>query len=52
LVIRQLEVETWGWTLALATFQVVAYAALIVAFRVVHPAELRPLMGNLLRIKG
>jgi O-antigen/teichoic acid export membrane protein len=52
LVIRQLQVETWVWTIALAAFQVAAYAALIVAFRVVHPAELRPLMGNLLRVKG
>jgi O-antigen/teichoic acid export membrane protein len=52
LIIRQLQVETWGWTLALAVLHVAAYAALIVAFRVVRPAEIRPLMGNLLRVKG
>jgi O-antigen/teichoic acid export membrane protein len=52
LVIRQLPVETWGWTLALAAMQVAGYALLIVAFRVIHPAELRPLMVNLLRVKG
>src|SRR5688572_28568125 len=52
LVIRQLQVETWVWTLGLATLHVAAYAALIVAFRVVRPAEIRPLMGNLLRVKG
>jgi O-antigen/teichoic acid export membrane protein len=52
LVIRQLPVETWGWTVALAAMQVAGYALLIVAFRVIHPAELRPLMVNLLRVKG
>ncbi|HEX6791996.1 MAG TPA: oligosaccharide flippase family protein [Candidatus Krumholzibacteria bacterium] len=52
LVIRQLQVETWVWTLALAAIHVAAYAALILAFRVVRPAEIRPLMGNLLRVKG
>jgi O-antigen/teichoic acid export membrane protein len=52
LVIRQLQVETWVWTLGLATLHVAAYVALIVAFRVVRPAEIRPLMGNLLRVKG
>ena len=52
LVIRQLQVENWVWTLSLAILQVAAYAALIVAFRVVHLADIRPLMGNLLRVKG
>jgi hypothetical protein len=52
LVTRHLPVETWVWTLALAALHVAAYAALIVAFRVVRPAEIRPLMGNLLRVKG
>jgi O-antigen/teichoic acid export membrane protein len=52
LVTRHLQVETWVWTLALAALHVAAYAALIVAFRVVRPAEIRPLMGNLLRVKG
>jgi len=52
LAIRQLPEDQWVWTVVLAALQVVAYAALILAFRVVRPAELRPMMGNLLRVKG
>ena len=52
LVIRQLPVEKWAWTIAVAALHVVSYAALIVIFRVVRLAEIRPLMGNLLRAKG
>jgi O-antigen/teichoic acid export membrane protein len=52
LAIGQLPVDKWAWTLALAALHVVLYAALILAFRVVNPAEIRPVMGNLLRLKG
>jgi O-antigen/teichoic acid export membrane protein len=52
LIISQLPADKWAWTLALAAFHVVLYSALILAFRVVSPAEIRPAMGNLLRLKG
>jgi O-antigen/teichoic acid export membrane protein len=52
LIIGQVGVGHWAWTLALAVFQVVLYGTLIFAFRVVSPAEIRPAMGNLLRLKG
>jgi O-antigen/teichoic acid export membrane protein len=52
LIIGQVGVGKWGWTLALAVLQVVLYVVLIFTFRVVSPAELRPAMGNLLRLKG
>ncbi|HET6349769.1 MAG TPA: oligosaccharide flippase family protein [Candidatus Krumholzibacteria bacterium] len=52
LVIHQVPADKWGWTIGLATAHVVIYAVLIFAFRVVHPAEIRPMMGNLLRVKG
>jgi O-antigen/teichoic acid export membrane protein len=52
LIIRQLHAETWGWTIVLAALHVLLYGVLIVAFRVVRPAELRPMVGNLLRAKG
>jgi hypothetical protein len=44
-------VDKWAWTLALAALQVVLYAALIFAFRVVTPRA-SSAMGNLLRLKG
>jgi len=52
LVIRQLHAETWGWTIILAALHVLVYGVLIVVFRVVRLAEIRPMMGNLLRAKG
>jgi O-antigen/teichoic acid export membrane protein len=52
LIIGQVGVGHWAWTLALAVLQVVLYGTLIFAFRVVSPAEIRPAMGNLLRLKG
>lgn len=52
LIIGQVGVGHWAWTLALAVLQVVLYGALIFAFRVVSPGEIRPAMGNLLRLKG
>jgi O-antigen/teichoic acid export membrane protein len=52
LIIRQLPEETWGWTIVLAAFHLLLYGVLIVAFRVVRPAEIRPMVGNLLRAKG
>ena len=39
-------------TIALAAAHVIIYGALVMAFRVIRPAEVRPLVGNLLRIKG
>jgi O-antigen/teichoic acid export membrane protein len=52
LIIRQLPVETWGWTILLAALHVLLYGVLIVLFRVVRPAEIRPMVDNLLRAKG
>jgi len=52
LAIGQVPADKWTWTLALATLHVVLYATLIFAFRVVSLAEIRPAMGNLLRLKG
>jgi hypothetical protein len=41
----------WAWTLALAVLRW-SYGTLIFAFRVVSPDEIRPAIGNLLRLKG
>lgn len=38
-------------TVALAVVHVVLYAALVLAFRVIRPAEVRPMFGNLLKAK-
>jgi apolipoprotein N-acyltransferase len=52
LAISHAPANNWAWTLGLATLHVVLYGALIFAFRVVSPAEIRPAMGNLFRQKG
>jgi len=52
LAIGQLPADIWAWTLGLAAIHVILYVALIFAFRVVSLADLRPAMGNLLRLKG
>jgi hypothetical protein len=52
LAIGQLPADKWAWTLALAVFHVILYIGLIFAFRVVRPDEVRPFVGNLLRVKG
>jgi len=52
LLIGHVAAGHWGMTLALALLHVVLYAALIVALRVIKPAEIRPAIGNLLKLKG
>lgn len=51
-IVGQLPVNHWAWTIGLAVFHVTLYAALILALRVVKPAEIRPALGNLLKLKG
>jgi O-antigen/teichoic acid export membrane protein len=52
LAINRIPADNWAWTLGLAAAHVVVYAGLILAFGVIRPAEIRPAMGNLLRVKG
>jgi O-antigen/teichoic acid export membrane protein len=51
-IVRRIGDDVGAWTLALAAIHVVLYGLLVVAFRVIRPAELRPAVGNLLRLKG
>jgi O-antigen/teichoic acid export membrane protein len=51
-IIRQLHVEPGVWTIALALLHVVLYGSLVVVLRVVRPAEIRPFVSNLLKMKG
>jgi O-antigen/teichoic acid export membrane protein len=51
-IIRQLRVEPGVWMIALAMLHVLLYGSLVVAFRVIQPAEIRPMMTNLLKMKG
>jgi hypothetical protein len=51
-IIRRFGLDSGLWTVALAAVHVVLYGLLIMAFRVIRPGEIRPLVGNLLKIKG
>jgi O-antigen/teichoic acid export membrane protein len=51
-VIDRLDELSGGWTIALAVIHVTLYGLLVWAFRVMKPAEVRPMVGNLLRLKG
>ena len=51
-IIRQLDGPPGGWAIALAAVHVALYGLLVWAFRVLRPAEVRPMVGNLLRLKG
>lgn len=52
LIIRQLHVQPGVWTLALAALHVVLYGSLVVLLRIIRPAEIRPMVSNLLKMKG
>ncbi|MCI0450776.1 MAG: flippase [Candidatus Latescibacteria bacterium] len=51
-VIRQLDSPLGGWTVALAAAHVLLYGLLVWAFRIMRPDEVRPMVGNLLKLKG
>lgn len=51
-IMGQLDSPSGVWTVALAAAQVVLYGLLVWAFRIVSPAEVRPMVSNLLRLKG
>jgi hypothetical protein len=51
-IIRQLDAPLGGWAVALAAVHVLLYGLLVWAFRIMRPAEVRPMVGNLLRLKG
>lgn len=51
-IVRQLDETPGSWTLPLAAAHVLLYGLLVWAFRVMRPAEVRPMVGNLLRLKG
>ncbi len=51
-VIRQLDEPLGVWTLALAAAHVLLYCLLVWAFRVMGPADIRPMVGSLLKLKG
>jgi O-antigen/teichoic acid export membrane protein len=51
-VVRRVDAAPGYWTLALGAAHVLAYGLLVWAFRVIRPAEVRPMVGNLLRLKG
>lgn len=51
-IIRQLKGPPGGWAIVLAGLHVGLYGLLVWAFRVLRPAEVRPMVGNLLRLKG
>jgi O-antigen/teichoic acid export membrane protein len=52
LIIRRIGSDSGVGTLALAAVHVLLYGLLIMALRVIRLDEVRPLVGNLLRIKG
>ncbi len=52
LAIRHIGSVSGVVTIALAAAHVLIYGLLIMALRVIRPEELRPLVGNLLKIKG
>jgi O-antigen/teichoic acid export membrane protein len=51
-IIRQLDQPLGAWTIAFAAAHVVLYGLLVWAFRVMGPADVRPMVGSLLRLKG
>ncbi len=51
-IIHQLDDPSGGWIVALAAVHVLLYGLLVWAFRIMRPAEVRPMVGNLLRLKG
>jgi O-antigen/teichoic acid export membrane protein len=51
-ILRQLDSPPGGWTIAFAAVHVLLYGLLVWAFRVLRPAEVRPMVGNLLKLKG
>ncbi len=51
LTIHRIGLGSGFWIIALAVVHVVLYAALVLAFRVIRPAEVRPMLGNLLKAK-
>ena len=52
LIVRRLDEPSAVWTVALAAAHVLLYGLLVWAFRIMRPAEVRPLIGSLLRLKG
>ena len=52
LVVRRLHEPSGGWTIVLAAVHVLLYGLLVWAFRIVRPAEIRPMVGSLLKLKG
>jgi O-antigen/teichoic acid export membrane protein len=51
-IMDRLHQPSGGWTIVLAVVHVTLYVLLVWAFRVMRPAEVRPMVGNLLRLKG
>jgi len=52
LVFRRIGSDSGVATVVLAAVHVLLYGLLVLAFRVIRPGEIRPLFGNLLKIKG
>ena len=52
IIVRRFGSDPGVGTVALAAVHVVLYGLLIVAFRVIRPGEVRPLVDNLLKIKS
>jgi hypothetical protein len=51
-ILRQFDAPLGGWIIAFAVVHVLLYGLLVWAFRVMQPAEVRPMVGNLLKLKG
>ncbi len=51
-VIGRAGLDSSLWTVVLAAVHVILYGLLVLAFRVIRPGEVRPLVGNLLRMKN
>jgi O-antigen/teichoic acid export membrane protein len=52
LAFRRIGSDSGLATVALAAVHVVLYGLLVMAFRVIRPGEIRPFVGNLLKLKG
>jgi hypothetical protein len=52
MIVRRLGADPGVWTVALSVVHVVLYGALVLAFRVIRPADIRPMIGNLLKAKA
>ncbi len=51
MIVRRIGSGSGVWTVVLSAVHVVLYGALVLAFRVIRPAEIRPMVGNLLKVK-